>query len=113
MDTMRNTAEPMPLADAVPKAYHDILYWRVTEKPSRRIVVQARARVSFFLFGLLFASLAISPGKLPLSGSFALGLRERGARRILLGLALSGCGMGSLATVGQVTGVRSIWQRMP
>ncbi|NTU83970.1 MAG: DUF3267 domain-containing protein [Chloroflexales bacterium] len=83
-----NTSEPIPVAGAVPEAYHEVLYWRVTEKRSRRIVVQALALVSFFLFGLLFVSLAISLGKLPMSGSFALGLRESGAALIAMILTL-------------------------
>ncbi len=84
---MLNIDEPIPAAGTLPKAYHEVLYWRVTEKPSRLIVVQALALVSFFLFGLLFASLAIRLGKLPLSGSFGLGLRESGA--LLIGMALT------------------------
>jgi hypothetical protein len=84
---MITTSEPMPVAGALPEAYHEVLYWKVTEKPSRLIFVQALALVSFFLFGLLFASLAISLGKLQLSGSFALGLREIGA--LLIGVVLT------------------------
>ncbi len=84
---MINTNKPLSVAGALPKAYHEILYWKVTAKSSRRIMVQALAVVSFFLFGLLFASLAISLGKLPLSGSFSLGLRESGA--LLIGVVLT------------------------
>ncbi len=84
---MITTAEPMPVAGALPEAYHEVLYWRVTEKPSRFIFVQALSLVSFFLFGLLFFSLAISLGKLPLSGSFSLGLRGGGA--LLIGIILT------------------------
>jgi hypothetical protein len=86
-DTMRNTDEPIPVAGALPEAYHEILYWKVTAKPSRLIMVQALALVSFVIFGLLFSSLAISLGKLPLSGSFALGWRESGA--LLSGIILT------------------------
>jgi hypothetical protein len=71
----------------LPEAYHEVLYWNVTAKPSRLIVVQALALVSFFLFGLLFVSLAISLGKLPTSGSFTLGWRESGA--LLIGIVLT------------------------
>jgi len=84
---MLNTDAPIPVAGALPAAYHEVLYWRVTEKPSRLIVVQALALVSFFLFGLLFVSLAISLGKLPTSGSFTLGWRESGA--LLIGIVLT------------------------
>ncbi len=84
---MINTNQTIPVAGALPKAYHEILYWKVTAKPSRRIMVQALAVVSFFLFGLLFARLANSLGKLPLSGSFSLGLRESGA--LLIGVVLT------------------------
>jgi hypothetical protein len=84
---MITTSEPMPVAGALPEAYHEVLYWRVTEKPSRFIFIQALALVSFFLFGLLFFSLAISLGKLPLSGSFSLELREGGA--LLIGIILT------------------------
>lgn len=85
---MLNTDEPIPVAGAMPDAYHEVLYWKVTEKPSRLIFIQALALISFFLFGLLFVSLAISLGKLPLSGSFALGLRESGVLLIGIGLTL-------------------------
>jgi hypothetical protein len=88
METMNKISEPIPVAGAVPNAYHEVLYWRVTEKLSRRIVVQALALVSFFLFGLLFVSLAISLGKLPLFGSFTFGLRESGAALIAMILTL-------------------------
>jgi hypothetical protein len=84
---MFNTDEPIPVAGALPAAYHEVLYWKVTAKPSRLIGVQALALISFVLFGLLFASLAISLGKLALSGAFALGLRETGA--LLVGIALT------------------------
>ncbi|NTW04437.1 MAG: DUF3267 domain-containing protein [Oscillochloris sp.] len=84
---MLNTSKPIPVAGALPEAYHEILYWRVTGKPSRLIFIQALALVSFFIFGLLFASLAISLGKLPTSGSFSLGLRESGA--VISGVALT------------------------
>ncbi|NNJ13668.1 DUF3267 domain-containing protein [Chloroflexales bacterium ZM16-3] len=84
---MRNTDDPIPAAGALPEAYHEVLYWRVTEKPNRLFFVQALALVSFVLFGLLFAILAISLGKLPLSGSFTIGLRESGA--LLIGVVLT------------------------
>lgn len=84
---MLNTDEPIPLAGALPAAYHEVLYWRVTEKTSRLILIQVLALVSFVLFGLLFASLAISMGKLPTSGSFTLGLRESGA--LCIGIVLT------------------------
>jgi hypothetical protein len=86
-DRMRNTDEPIPVAGALPEAYHEVLYWKATEKPSRLIMIQALALVSFFLFGLLFVSLAISLGKLPTSGSFTLGWRESGA--LLSGIVLT------------------------
>ena len=68
---MINTNKPLSVAGGLPKAYHEVLYWKVTAKPRRRIMIQALAVISFFLFGLLFVSLAISLGKLPLSGSFS------------------------------------------
>jgi hypothetical protein len=84
---MRNTDEPIPVAGTLPVAYHEVLYWKVTAKPSRLIGVQALALVSFILFGLLFAGLAIGLGKLALSGTFALGLRESSA--LLIGIVLT------------------------
>ncbi|NNJ13593.1 DUF3267 domain-containing protein [Chloroflexales bacterium ZM16-3] len=85
---MITSAAPIPAAGALPEAYHEVLYWRVAEKPSRLFFIQALALVSFVLFGLLFASLAIGLGKLPLTGSFALGLGESGALLIGVGLTL-------------------------
>ncbi|NTV62652.1 MAG: DUF3267 domain-containing protein [Oscillochloris sp.] len=84
---MITSAEPIRAAGGVPETYHEALYWHATDKPSCLFFVQALALVSFFPFGLLFAGLAIGLGKLPLSGSFALGLRETGA--LLIGFALT------------------------
>ncbi|MBX0330548.1 DUF3267 domain-containing protein [Oscillochloris sp. ZM17-4] len=85
---MITSAAPIRAAGTLPEAYHEVLYWRVAEKPSRLFFIQALALVSFVLFGLLFASLAIGLGKLPLTGSFTLGLGEGGALLIGVGLTL-------------------------
>lgn len=84
---MIKSHEPLRVAGALPSAYQEVLYWKLSEKPSRMIFVQALALVGMFIFGLLFTSLAIGMGKLPLSGSFSLGLGQAGA--MFTGIALT------------------------
>ena len=85
---MLNIPKPVLVSGSLPNEYQEVLFWRVTEKPSRRILAQALAFVSFFIFGLMFVSFATSLGKMPLSGSFSLGLREIGAAFVGIVLTL-------------------------
>jgi Putative zincin peptidase len=84
---MPSIHETMLVTGSLPNAYQEVLYWKMTENPSRRLLAQALAFVSLFIFGLMFASLAIGLGKLPMSGSFSLGLNEIGA--VFIGTVLT------------------------
>lgn len=79
------TPIPIPVSGSLPKDYQEVLYWRVTDKPARVIILQILALIFFVIFGLVFFRLAVSLGKLPTQIAFGLG--EIGA--ILLGVLLA------------------------
>ncbi len=76
---------PMPVSGSLPTDYEEVLYWRVTGKPTRVILLQIVALISLVIFGFVFLGLAVSLGKLPTQ--FAFGLSEIGA--VLLGVLLA------------------------
>ncbi len=76
---------PMPVSGSLPTDYEEVLYWRVTGKPTRVIILQIVALISLVIFGFVFLGLAVSLGKLPTQ--FAFGLSEIGA--VLLGVLLA------------------------
>jgi hypothetical protein len=61
---------------ALPDDYQEVLYWKVTGKPMRVIVLNILGVILFIIFGMIFSSAAISVGKLPSNGNFRLGLGE-------------------------------------
>ncbi|MDD5371343.1 MAG: DUF3267 domain-containing protein, partial [Anaerolineaceae bacterium] len=61
--------------------YQEVLYWRITEKPVRFLMLQILAVPLFIISGAIFFSLAVSLGKMPALLEF--GLRE-------IGLTLAG-----------------------
>lgn len=67
---------PTFLKEHYPTGYQEVLFWKVTENLSRVVFAQALALLSFFIFGILFTLVAVSLGKLPVTGSFAFGLNE-------------------------------------
>lgn len=69
----RNNASPT--SESLPDGYQEVLYWSVTEKSSRVIILNIFGVLLLVLFGLVFSSLAVTLGKLP-PGVFELGLRE-------------------------------------
>jgi hypothetical protein len=79
------TPIPIPVSGSLPNDYQEVLYWRVTDKPARVIILQILALIFFVIFGLVFFRLAVSLGKLPTQIAFGLG--EIGA--ILLGVLLA------------------------
>jgi hypothetical protein len=76
---MLKTHQPTLPAGTLPSEYQEVLFWKVTAHWSRVILAQALALVSFFLFGIIFGMLAVGLGKMPVSGSFTVGLNEIGA----------------------------------
>jgi hypothetical protein len=63
----------IPTSGSLPDDYKQVLYWTVTEKPIRAIVLQILSVPLFVIFGLIFLNLAISLGKLPSRLQFGLG----------------------------------------
>ena len=76
---------PIPVSGSLPNDYQEVLYWRVTGKPTRVITIQILALISLVIFGFVFFRLAVSLGKLPTQIAFGLG--EIGA--VLLGVLLA------------------------
>ena len=72
------------ISGSLPNDYQEVLSWKVTEKPSRVIALNIFGVFLFIIFGVIFSSIAISLGKLPLKGEFSIGLKE-------ISLALAGC----------------------
>ena len=60
---------PTLLKEHYPTGYQEVLFWKVTENLSRVVFAQALALLSFFIFGILFTLVAVSLGKLPVTGS--------------------------------------------
>ena len=65
----------IPASGSLPDDYQEVLNWKVTEKTSRVIYLNIFGLLLFFIFGLLFYSLAVSLGNLP---GFSFGLLEIG-----------------------------------
>jgi hypothetical protein len=83
----RNNASPT--SESLPDGYQEVLYWRVTEKYSRVLLLNILGVILLVLFGVLYSSLAVTLGKLP-PGMIELGLPEigLGILAILLTLVL-------------------------
>jgi hypothetical protein len=69
---MSETNNPILASEFLPNDYQEVLYWKLTEKTSRVIALQFLAIPLFVIFGVIFFSLAVSLGKLPLHGEFSL-----------------------------------------
>jgi hypothetical protein len=54
---------------ALPDTYHEVLYWRVTDKPARVVVLQAVGVLLLLVFGVIFFNLAGSLGRMPTQGN--------------------------------------------
>lgn len=55
---------------ALPGGYREVLYWRVTDKPVRVIVLQAVGVLLLLVFGVIFFNIAGSLGQMPTQGNF-------------------------------------------
>jgi hypothetical protein len=73
---METTKDQLPASGALPGDYQEVLSWKVTGKPMRVIILNVLGVILFVIFGVLFSSLAIGLGKLPLEGNFSFGLGE-------------------------------------
>lgn len=65
-----------PVSGSLPNNYQEVLYWRLTEKRIRVIILNILGLFLFVIFGLLFSSLAASLGNLPLEDEITFGLSE-------------------------------------
>lgn len=70
---------------SVPEDYHQVLDWRLADKPVRFFALQILSALLFIIFGLFFVKLAASFGKMPLY--IELGLAEISA--MLAGVLLT------------------------
>jgi hypothetical protein len=71
--SMPTITTPMPAAGSLPNGHREVLYWRVTEKPIRIVILQVLAFLCLAIFGLIFTNLAINLGKLPSNNRLGLG----------------------------------------
>jgi hypothetical protein len=72
---MQKINDQIPASGSLPDDYQEVLSWKVTGKPIRVITLNVLGVLLFVIFGMIFFSLAVSLGKLPL-GEFKFGLRE-------------------------------------
>lgn len=75
-----------PVAGTLPNQYEQVLYWKITEKPARAIILNAAGLFLFIFFGIFFLGLAVRLGKLP--AMFSLEPGELGVMIIALCLTL-------------------------
>ena len=66
---MQDTTKQSHPSGALPDGYHEVLYWRVTDKPVRVIVLQAVGVLLLLVFGVIFFSIAGSLGRMPTQGN--------------------------------------------
>ena len=66
---MQDTTKQFHPSGALPDGYHEVLYWRVTDKPVRVIVLQAVGVLLLLVFGVIFFSIAGSLGRMPTQGN--------------------------------------------
>jgi hypothetical protein len=66
---MQDTTKQSHPSGALPGGYHEVLYWRVTDKPARVIVLQAVGVLLLLVFGVIFFSLAGGLGRMPTQGN--------------------------------------------
>ncbi|MBK8986910.1 MAG: DUF3267 domain-containing protein [Chloroflexi bacterium] len=83
--TREHNMPTIPVSGSLPNDYQEVLYWRVTDKPTHVIAIQILALISLVIFGLIFFVLAVSLGKMPTQIAFGMG--EIGA--VLLGVLLA------------------------
>jgi hypothetical protein len=72
---MQKINDQILTSGSLPDDYQEVLSWKVTGKPFRVIALNIIGVLFFFIFGMIFSSLAYSLGRLP-EGNFGLGLGE-------------------------------------
>jgi hypothetical protein len=65
-----------PVSGSLPNNYQEVLYWRLTEKHIRVIILNILGLFLFVIFGLFFSSVAASLGNLPAEDEIKFGLSE-------------------------------------
>ncbi len=81
---MLDIKNPASDIGTLPPAFQEVLYWRITVKPVRVILLQFGAVLCLFIFWLIFSRLGTQLGWLPVSGSF--GIKEIGM--VFIGILL-------------------------
>ncbi len=66
---MQDTTKETYPSGALPGGYREVLYWRVTDKPARVVVLQAVGVLLLLVFGVIFFNLAGSLGRMPTQGN--------------------------------------------
>ena len=79
--------KPILPSGSLPNDYQEVLYWSVTEKPIRVIILNILGVLLFAVFGAIFASAAVGLGNLPSEGEFRFGLLEIGS--VVAGIVLT------------------------
>jgi hypothetical protein len=82
---MSESNAPIAAQGRLPEGYREVLYWTITEKPSRVVALQIFSIPLFFAFGWVFYRLAIGLGRL--SGDLEFRLLELGS--IVIGIPLT------------------------
>ncbi len=78
---------PIPTDGSFADRYREVLYWKVTATTRRLLLAQLLAFAGFLISGVIFTSLAIGLGRLPLSGAFSIDLGLMSA--LLVGCVLT------------------------
>jgi hypothetical protein len=81
---MPEISSTIPPKGSLPGDHQEVLHWKVTDKPSRVIILNLLGIVLFALFGVIFSVLAINLGKLD---EFNFGLIELGV--VLIAMVLT------------------------
>ena len=73
---MQTTIDQISASGALPENYQEVLSWKLTGKPMRVIALNVVGVIFFFIFGMIFSSIAFRLGKMPSVGNFRVGLVE-------------------------------------
>lgn len=68
--------DQIPASGALPENYQEVLSWKLTGKSIRVIALNIVGVIFFFIFGIIFSSMAFRLGKMPSEGNFKVGLVE-------------------------------------
>lgn len=85
--SMNNANTPIPAPRSLPENYQEVLDWKVTGRPDRIVIMNVLGVFLFILFGVIFFSLAVRVGRLPMSGGIEISPGLLGS--VLLGILLT------------------------